>query len=168
MLQQTWMLQCRLLYNQTPILSLFHLLSEIPLYSTSSSNADPLNQVHHCDSILGTLPKKKNGKRWEFFPSGGPPPPPPCLGMTRLWKKNMVYFAFQDLRNIFGFHKNVHFWGAIMVCRSGHGWHPHPLKWKIPTLSRFLWFFLQNEHSGTQNKINLKWSNWSDNTSPLL
>ena len=28
----------------------------------------------------------------------------------------------------------------------------------------FLW--LQNEHYGAQNKINLKWSNWSDNTPP--
>ena len=25
-----------------------------------------------------------------------------------------------------------------------------------------------NEQSGTQNKINLKWSNWSDNTPPPI
>ena len=25
---------------------------------------------------LGTLPKKINGKMWEFFQSGGPPPSP--------------------------------------------------------------------------------------------
>ena len=46
-------------------------------------------------------------------------------------------------------------------------WVTPPPCGKIPTLSRFLWlFFSQNEHSGTQSKINLKWSNWSDNTSP--
>ena len=69
---------------------------------------------------LRDVAKKKNGKMWEFFPSGGPPPSP-LFGNDTFVKKNMVYFAFQDLRNIFGFHKNVHFWGAIMVCRSGHG-----------------------------------------------
>ena len=93
---------------------------------------------------------------WEFFPSGGPPPPPPCLGMTRLWEKNMVYFAFQDLRNIFGFYKNVHFWVVLWFVEVGTGDPTPPLKRKIPTLSRFVIFFLQNEHSGTQNKINLK------------
>ena len=41
---------------------------------------------------LGKLPKKINGKMWEFFPSGGPLPP--------VWephvceKKIKVYFAF--------------------------------------------------------------------------
>ena len=78
----------------------------------------------------------------------------------------MVHFAFQDLRNIFGFHKNVHFWVVLWFVEVGTGDPTPPLKRKIPTLSRFVIFFLQNEHSGTQNKINLKWSNWPDNTSP--
>ena len=29
---------------------------------------------------LGTLQKKKNGKKGEFFPRGGPPPPSPLFG----------------------------------------------------------------------------------------
>ena len=51
---------------------------------------------------------KKNGKMWEFFPS------PPSLGTPCLWKKIKVYFAFQDIRNIFGFHKNVHFFWVVL------------------------------------------------------
>ena len=87
-----------------------------------------------------------------FSKSGAPPPvwePHVCE------KKYMVYFAFQDLRNIFGFHKNVHFWVVVWFVEVGTG-DPPPLKRKIPTLSRFVRFFLQNEHSGTQNRINLK------------
>ena len=50
---------------------------------------------------------------------------------------------------------------------------PHHFGFSLPSSKKFplypvLFDFLQNEHSGTQNKINLKWSNWSDNTSPLL
>ena len=80
------------------------------------------------------------------------------------------YFAFYDIRNIFGFHKYFTFGVVLWFVEVGMGDpdSPTPLKRKIPTLSRFVWFFLQNEHSGTQIKINLKWSNWSDNTSPLL
>ena len=121
--------------------------------------------THNC-FLKGTSATKTNGKMWEFFPSRGPPLP--------VWephvceKKNMVYFAFQDLRNIFGFQKNVHFWVVLWFVEVGTGDPTPPRKRKIPTLSRFVIFFLQNEHSGTQNKINLKWSNWSDNTSPLL
>ena len=90
---------------------------------------------------------------WELFRG----PPPPSLGTPCLWEeKNMIYFAFQDLRNIFGFHKNVHFWVVLWFVEVGTGDPTPPLKRKIPTLSRFVIFFLQNEHSGTQNKINLK------------
>ena len=52
----------------------------------------------------------------------------------------------------FGFHKNVHFLGGLWFVEVGTG--DPPLKRKIPTLSRFVRFLLQNEHSGTQNKIN--------------
>ena len=31
--------------------------------------------VHFYVGNLGTSPKTKNGKKWEFFPSRGPPPP---------------------------------------------------------------------------------------------
>ena len=105
--------------------------------------------------LKGRLQQTKNGKMWEFFPSRGPPLHP-------VWephvceKKYMVYFAFQDLRNIFGFQKNVHFWVVLWFVEVGTGDPTPPLKRKIPTLSRFVIFFLQNEHSGTQNKINLK------------
>ena len=43
---------------------------------------------------LGTLPNKKNGKMWEFFPSGGPPPLPPVWEPHVCEKKIKVYFAF--------------------------------------------------------------------------
>ena len=36
-------------------------------------------------------------------------------------KNIMVYFAFRDLRNIFGFRKNVYFLGGCLVGRSGIG-----------------------------------------------
>ena len=46
-------------------------------------------------SWKGTLPKKKNGNFWEFFPNGGPPPPPlPPFGNPCFPKKSVVYFAF--------------------------------------------------------------------------
>ena len=43
-------------------------------------------------SDLGTLPKKKNGKMWEFFPSGGPPPSP-LFGNDTFVKKNYGLFC---------------------------------------------------------------------------
>ena len=44
---------------------------------------------------------------------------------------------------------------------------PSPTPWgKNSHFILFSFTFLQNDQSGTQNKINLKWSNWSDNTSP--
>ena len=94
--------------------------------------------------------QKKTGKCGNFSQVGDPPLPP-------VWephvceKKNMVYFAFLDLRNIFGFHKNVHFLGGIMVCRSGNGWPP--LKRKISTLSRFVWFFYRMSTRGPKTKL---------------
>ena len=93
-----------------------------------------------------------------IFPKSGTPPPLPPVWEPHVCEeeKNMVYFAFQDLRNIFGFQKNVHFWVVLWFVEVGTGDPTPPLKRKIPTLSRFVIFFLQNEHSGTQNKINLK------------
>ena len=82
--------------------------------------------------------------------------PPP------VWEQFMAYFSFQDLRNIFGLHKNVHFLGGIMV------WPPHYFTvflWQwVPSPrphgknSHFFPFsltFLQNEHSWTKSKIYL-------------
>ena len=46
-------------------------------------------------SIIRDAPKKKkNGKMWEFFPSGGPPPLPPVWEPHVCEKKIKVYFAF--------------------------------------------------------------------------
>ena len=94
---------------------------------------------------------------WEFSHVRDPSPHSLQFGNPMFVReKNMVYFAFQDLRNIFGFQKNVHFWVVLWFVEVGTGDPTPPLKRKIPTLSRFVIFFLQNEHSGTQNKINLK------------
>ena len=43
-------------------------------------------------------------------------------------------------------------------------WSDPPPQAKISHFIPFCLIFLQNEQSGTQNKIYLKWSNWSDNT----
>ena len=40
---------------------------------------------------LGTLPKKKNGKMWEFFPSGGPPPPLPPVWEPHVCEKKLWF-----------------------------------------------------------------------------
>ena len=32
--------------------------------------------IWNAKKLWGTLPQKKNGKMWEFFPNGGPPPSP--------------------------------------------------------------------------------------------
>ena len=99
--------------------------------------------------------KKITGKCGNFSQVWDPPSPQFGNPMF-VRKKIMVYFAFQDLRNIFGFQKNVHFWVVLWFVEVGTGDPTPPRKRKIPTLSRFVIFFLQNEHSGTQNKINLK------------
>ena len=65
--------------------------------------------------------QRKNGKMWEFFPSRDHPPLPP-VWEPHVWEK--IYGLFRILgpeRNIFGFQRNVHFLGGIMVCRSGNG-----------------------------------------------
>ena len=54
---------------------------------------------------IGTHSKKNYGIIWEFSRSGGPHPP--LLGTPYSRKKIIVYFAFQALRNIFGFHQKV-------------------------------------------------------------
>ena len=70
---------------------------------------------------------KKNGKMWEFFPCRDP-----RHALHQVWEphvceeKNMVYFAFQDLRNIFGFNKNVHFWVVLWFVEVGTGYPPPP------------------------------------------
>ena len=89
---------------------------------------------------------------WEFFPNRGPPLPP-------VWephvcgKKIKVYFAFQDIRNIFGFHKNVHFLVVLWLVEVGTGDPPLPLKQKIPTLSRFVKFLYRMTTRGPKTKL---------------
>ena len=59
---------------------------------------------------------------WEFFPSRGPTPPSPQFGNPMfVKKKNMVYFGFLDIRNIFGFHKNFTFWVVLWFVEVGMG-----------------------------------------------
>ena len=50
------------------------------------------------------------------------------------------YFAFYDIRNIFGFHKYFTFGVVLWFVEVGMGDpdSPTPLKRKIPTLSRFV------------------------------
>ena len=76
---------------------------------------------------------------WDFFPSRGSPSLSP-----HFWNPMFV-------RN-FGFHENVNFWVVLWLVEVGMD-DPPPLAGKIPTLSRFPVFFLQNELSGIQNKI---------------
>ena len=45
--------------------------------TTLKIEENEIQKVLFDSNWLGTLPKKKNGKMWEFFPSGGPPPLPP-------------------------------------------------------------------------------------------
>ena len=52
------------------------------------------------------LPLRDVAKKKQWENVGFPPP---------VWEQFMAYFSFQDLRNIFGLHKNVHFLGGIMV-----------------------------------------------------
>ena len=65
--------------------------------------------------------------------------PPPVWEPHVCEKKYMVYFAFQDLRNIFGFQKNVTFWVVLWLVKVGMDDPPNPSPaGKFPTLSRFL------------------------------
>ena len=48
-------------------------------------------------SPLGKLPNKKNGKMWEFFPSGGPPPLPPVWEWHVCEKKLWFILHFRTL-----------------------------------------------------------------------
>ena len=75
---------------------------------------------------------------WDFFPSRGPPSLSP-----HFWNPMFV-------RN-FGFHKNVTFWVVLWLVEVGMD-GPPPLREKFPLYPVFP-FFLQNELSGTQNKI---------------
>ena len=71
---------------------------------------------------LRDVQQQQNGKMWELFPS-------------------------RNLRNIFGFHKNVYFLGGILVSKSGDGWPPPPpppppppLREKLPPYPVFFEF----------------------------
>ena len=72
--------------------------------------------------------------------------------------ENNIWFIlhFRTLGTFLVFTKMFTFWVVLWFVEVGTGDPTPPLKRKIPTLSRFARFFLQNEHSGTQNKINLK------------
>ena len=82
--------------------------------------------------------QKQNGKMWDFFPSRGSPSLSP-----HFWNPMFV-------RN-FGFHENVNFWVVLWLVEVGMD-DPPPLREKFPLYPVFP-FFLQNELSGTQNKI---------------
>ena len=117
----------------------------------------------------GRFQRKKMGKCENFSISHQPPSPQFGNSMFLKRKKNNGLFCIWGPLGTFLFFTFFfsHFFGGIMVDRKGNGWPPPPRREN----SHFIPFsltFLQNEHSGTQNKINLKWSNWSDNTSPLL
>ena len=58
------------------------------------------------------------------------------------------------------------FWVVLWLIKVGMDDSPSPCGKNSHFIPFSLIFFLQNEHSGAQNKIYLKWSNWSDNTSP--
>ena len=90
---------------------------------------------------------------WEFSQVGDPLPPAwePHVCEGKMW----FILHFRTLGTFVGFQKNVHFWVVLWFAEVGTGDPTPPRKRKIPTLSRFVIFFLQNEHSGTQNKINL-------------
>ena len=85
----------------------------------------------YCWNIYGghirEAPQKKKRENVGIFPKWGTPPPSPLFGNdTFVKKKIMVYFAFQDLRNIFGFQKNVHFWVVLWFVEVGSGDPPPP------------------------------------------
>ena len=51
----------------------------------------------------------------------GGSPPPPVWEPHVYEEKDYGLFCILGHKKIFGFHKNVHFLGGIMVCRSGNG-----------------------------------------------
>ena len=70
--------------------------------------------------------QKKNDITWEFFPRGQTPLPPQ-YGNAHVTKKFKVYFVFQGLMSIFGFHKNVNILGGIYDWRMWeHRYPPSP------------------------------------------
>ena len=83
--------------------------------------------------------QKQNGKMWDFFPSRGSPSLSP-----HFWNPMFV-------RN-FGFHENVNFWVVLWLVEVGMDDPPPPCG-KNSHFIPFSLFFLQNELSGTQNKI---------------
>ena len=122
-------------------------------------------------------PPKKNKKNQEnvgILPKLGTHPLPP-VWEPHVCKEKKWFVGLNGLFCILGplehfwFSQKCYFLVGIMVDRSGNGWPtpPHPPCEKNPTVP-FSLNFLQKKHSVTQNKINLKWSNWSDNTSSLL
>ena len=82
---------------------------------------------------------KENGKTWEFLLVAGPSPP---VWEPNVCEKFMVYFAFYDLRNIFGLHKQIYYnWRVFWLVKNhlvnfqkkvGFGRPPPPVLTKFP------------------------------------
>ena len=90
---------------------------------------------------LGTFPEK-NGKMWEFFPSGGPPLPP--VWEPHVCEKKLRFILhFRTLGTFLVFTK-ISLFGGIMACRSGNGWPPpSPSSEKFPLYPVLLNFFTE-------------------------
>ena len=98
--------------------------------------------------LQGRLPQK-TGKCGNFFQVGDPPPvwePHVCE------KKYMVYFAFQDLRNIFGFQKMFTFWVVLWFVEVGTG-DPPPSSEKFPLYPVLLDFFYRMSTRGPKTEL---------------
>ena len=116
---------------------------------------------------LGTSSTKKKTGKCGNFSKTRTPPPPPSLGMPCLWRKKLwVILEFRTLETFLFFTKMFTFWVVLWLVEVGMDDPPPTPCGKNSHFFPFSLICLQNDHSGTQNKINLKWSNWSDNTSP--
>ena len=63
---------------------------------------------------LREAPPQKNGKMWEFFPSGGPPPPPPPVWEHHVCEIKLWFiFHFRTLRTFLVFTKMFTFWVVL-------------------------------------------------------
>ena len=105
-------------------------------------------------SHLGMLPMpKKTRENVGIFPKSGTPPPSPQFRNPMFLRENKLWFIlhFRTLGTFLVFTKMFTFWVVLWLEEVGMG-DPPPLREKFP----FSLNFLQNEHSGTKNKINLK------------
>ena len=93
-------------------------------------------KVATVDNLLGKLPKKINGKMWEFFPSGGPPPLPPVWEPHVCEKKLRFIFHFRTLGTFLVFTKMFTFWVVLWFVEVGMG-DPPPLAGKNSHFPRF-------------------------------